>query len=129
MILSFMKLFSKCEELFEKIQKILSLKHVYLSCHRHQIPPPHFQYWYVPSLYIFTTYVVHYFSLFVISVSILYPYPFLFIYSLKYLHLIRSPNPLVFIFIIFIYSLPIPRSLILSIFTLFIALKDLYKTW
>jgi len=74
-------------------------------------------------------YVAHHFSLFVISVSISSLYPFLFIYSLKYLLLIISPNPLVFIFIIFIYFLPIPWSLILSIFTLLIVLKDLYKTW
>ena len=51
---------------------------------------------------------------------------FFFIYSLNYLHLIRSPNPLVFIFI---YSLHIPWSLIFSIFTFLIMLKDLYKMW
>ena len=54
---------------------------------------------------------------------------FFFIYSLKYLHLSTSPNPLVLIFIISIYSLPIPWSLILSIFTLLIVLNDFYKTW
>jgi len=114
---------------FKQDKKILSLKHVYLSFHRHQIPPPHFQYWYVPSLIFSPPYVAHHSSLFFISVPILYLCSLLFIYSLKYLHLIKSPNPLVFIFIIFIYSLPIPWSLILCIFALLILLKDLYKTW
>jgi len=113
----------------KQVQKILSLKlFIYLAIDTKFLYPI-FNIGMYPLYISSPPYVAHHFSLFVISVSILFLYPFLFIYSLKYLYLIRSPNPLVFIFIIFIYSLPIPWSLILIIFTLLIALKDLYKTW
>jgi len=112
--------------IWNKIKKILSLKHVYLSCHRHQIPPPHFQYWYVPSLYIFTTLCRA--SLFIICDISFYfvPRPFSFYLFPK----LSSFNQISQRSCIYIYLFPsYPLSLILSIFTFLIVLKYLYKMW